>query len=432
MQVEIPHLYTNQKGHNSKHTMNVIVASSPPRSPPSPAPKSLAKPVRPLRRKRHSRPDDPMQTASDKDKLLTTTRQVYVIVVVHQSWAHHSATAVSVTDPSGKRTITLLEDTDNATQGAFKMIKRIVAIHEAEKTTKPHLQDVVIATTNERVMQIIEGLRRPFKPWEHAAVRWPVTAWQVSSRLEAIEDAWSHADQEVARRHAVLASAEKQAKKAAREAKKKKTKSKSKSTKKSKRKIHPVSPPPSPEAPKPKAKNKRQRKLERQEARRVEFEGEMKSWHPEDIVVFTDGGARPTNPGPTGSGAVVISVADVRNGDWGKAQKHKKAGGQGTNNTAELNAILLAATVLSEAGDTHRGQKVHIVTDSLYSERVVTGKAKVVTTNLELIKTVRDALGELHLPPLSMKVVIHVCPGHTGVPGNEMADALATASALEN
>ena len=125
------------------------------------------------------------------------------------------------------------------------------------------------------------------------------------------------------------------------------------------------------------------------------------------IHVYADG-ACSGNPGPAGLGVVVL--------DTESRIELSEYIGQGTNNIAELTAILRA---LGELADSERPMVIH--TDSSYSIGVLQKgwKAK---ANKELIADLREVLkarGGVRL--------VYV-PGHAGVTWNERADALARAA----
>lgn len=123
-----------------------------------------------------------------------------------------------------------------------------------------------------------------------------------------------------------------------------------------------------------------------------------------EVLVYADG-ACSGNPGPAGLG-VVLRFDDQL---WELSEYL----GVGTNNIAELTAILRAAEKVED-----RSRPVRIHTDSKYSIGVLAQgwKAK---ANRDLVQRVKGALAELDDVEL-----IHV-PGHAGVPLNELADALA-------
>lgn len=124
----------------------------------------------------------------------------------------------------------------------------------------------------------------------------------------------------------------------------------------------------------------------------------------DEVLVYADG-ACSGNPGPAGLG-VVMRFDD-------EAWELSEFLGVGTNNIAELTAILRA---LQRVQDRSRPVRIH--TDSKYSIGVLTQgwKAK---ANRELVGEVKEALARIDDVTL-----IHV-RGHAGVPLNELADALA-------
>lgn len=128
-------------------------------------------------------------------------------------------------------------------------------------------------------------------------------------------------------------------------------------------------------------------------------------------VAFTDGGCR-GNPGPAGSG-VRLELPD------GRVAEASRSLGRGTNNIAELTAIDMALELLDEAGVPADGPVV-LFSDSSYARGVLTQgwKAK---KNVELIVGLRERLAAR--PGVELQWVA----GHSGIPGNERADALASA-----
>ena len=119
---------------------------------------------------------------------------------------------------------------------------------------------------------------------------------------------------------------------------------------------------------------------------------------------FTDG-ACSGNPGPAGSGVVLVEPG-------GKLHEGLEYLGEGTNNVAELTAILRALEwIPAEAG------AIVVHTDSQYAIGVLQKgwKAK---ANPELVARTKRVVQErgAHL---------RYVPGHEGVPLNERADELA-------
>ncbi len=122
-------------------------------------------------------------------------------------------------------------------------------------------------------------------------------------------------------------------------------------------------------------------------------------------IAYTDG-ACSGNPGPAGSGMVVIAPG-------GKIHEGFEYLGHATNNVAELTAVLRGAECIPADATT-----AAVMTDSKYAIGVLTKgwKAKV---NQELIARIRQVLaGRRQLR------LVYV-PGHSGVPMNERADELA-------
>ncbi len=120
-------------------------------------------------------------------------------------------------------------------------------------------------------------------------------------------------------------------------------------------------------------------------------------------IAYTDG-ACTGNPGPAGSGTIVIAPS-------GKIAESYAYLGEGTNNVAELTAIEKALE------RTPREESLVLHTDSQYAIGVLTKgwKAK---ANTDLIARIRKALH-------GRRVRFVYVPGHAGVPMNERADELA-------
>jgi len=126
---------------------------------------------------------------------------------------------------------------------------------------------------------------------------------------------------------------------------------------------------------------------------------------PKDAFTVYADGACSGNPGPAGLGIVIVAPD-------GKIAEGYEYLGVGTNNVAELTAILRAAEIVPDAA----AAVVH--TDSQYAIGVLSKgwKAK---ANQELVAGVKSALGKR----TGWRLVY--VPGHAGVPLNERADELA-------
>ncbi|MEX1365534.1 MAG: ribonuclease H [Nannocystaceae bacterium] len=127
----------------------------------------------------------------------------------------------------------------------------------------------------------------------------------------------------------------------------------------------------------------------------------------ETIIVYTDG-ACSGNPGPAGIGVFVQRPTQT--------VEISEFLGSGTNNIAELTAILRGLQALREED---QDRLVHLYTDSGWSLGVLIGgwKAK---ANLSLIEEIRAEMKRF--PRLELLKV----KGHAGNDGNEEADRLAT------
>ena len=129
------------------------------------------------------------------------------------------------------------------------------------------------------------------------------------------------------------------------------------------------------------------------------------------IVVYTDGACH-GNPGPMGIGVVILDRKDRR--------EISEYLGQGTNNIAELTAILRALEAIPD-GDRTRPVLVH--SDSAYALGLL-GKGWKAKKNVELVEELRRAARDF--PRLRLVKVA----GHAGIPENERCDQLANAAVI--
>ncbi|MCL1125830.1 ribonuclease H family protein [Shewanella surugensis] len=142
-----------------------------------------------------------------------------------------------------------------------------------------------------------------------------------------------------------------------------------------------------------------------------------------DVILYTDGGCEP-NPGKAGSGVAMYHKTALTALYYGLYDAN------GTNNSAELNALYQALLLAKEAIDAK--QSVQILSDSQYSINCITQwatgwKAKGWKRqkagdikNLEIIKQAY-ALYESLKADLSIQ---HVA-AHIGIEGNELADRMS-------
>jgi ribonuclease HI len=131
---------------------------------------------------------------------------------------------------------------------------------------------------------------------------------------------------------------------------------------------------------------------------------------PENAIhVWTDGGCIP-NPGPAGIGVVVV--------DGTARRELSEFLGMGTNNIAELTAILRGLEVAQEIG---HDRPIIIYSDSQYAIGLLTQNWKP-KANIELVARLRGLVRQF--PEVRFVKVA----AHTGIPLNERVDQLASAA----
>lgn len=137
------------------------------------------------------------------------------------------------------------------------------------------------------------------------------------------------------------------------------------------------------------------------------------------ITIHTDGGCSP-NPGPGGWGAVIQHVD-------GHSEELSGASEQTTNNQMELTAAIEALKALAKPS------RVEIVTDSTYLKKGITTWIKSWRKRDWLTKNREPVKNQELWQALDREIARHVVTwkwvkGHSGDPGNERADALASAA----
>jgi ribonuclease HI len=139
------------------------------------------------------------------------------------------------------------------------------------------------------------------------------------------------------------------------------------------------------------------------------------------LKIYCDG-ACSGNPGEAGSGLAIYEGKEFPTLIYGDYEE------EGTNNTAELNALFKALTISSNV---NCESIIEICSDSKYSIDCVTNwaygwkskgwkKKGGEIKNLEIIKQAHELFEEL-----KNKITITHVKGHAGVEGNELADRMA-------
>lgn len=130
--------------------------------------------------------------------------------------------------------------------------------------------------------------------------------------------------------------------------------------------------------------------------------------------IYTDG-ANTWTYGDKGHAGIGVYVEQSEMfGDTNKGLEISRYIGIQTNNVAELMAIRIALIIAAEIDE-----PVIIYSDSAYAIGILTNKTWVPKKNIHLVKEIRAMLDKL--PLITFKKV----KGHSGVPGNEIADRLA-------
>ena len=140
-----------------------------------------------------------------------------------------------------------------------------------------------------------------------------------------------------------------------------------------------------------------------------------------DVVIYCDGGCDP-NPGKAGSGVAVYQNDQLIQLWYGVFNPN------GTNNTAELNALFYSLQLAQHA--TKQGLSAQVLCDSMYSIQCLrdwaagwekngwkkkTGEIK----NLDIIKPAYALYNEI-----KDKVLLSHVKAHAGTEGNELADRM--------
>lgn len=150
------------------------------------------------------------------------------------------------------------------------------------------------------------------------------------------------------------------------------------------------------------------------------------------VTIFTDGASR-GNPGPGGWGAVIFVSQKTSSSQQKPVGVVKELGGgeaKTTNNRMEMSAVIGALEYVHAQGV----KKVHVLTDSSYVMKGATlwirgwkqsswqTKAKTDVANKDLWQKMDELL-------VKVNIGWKLLPGHSGIPGNERADEIATAFA---
>jgi ribonuclease HI len=156
------------------------------------------------------------------------------------------------------------------------------------------------------------------------------------------------------------------------------------------------------------------RTTEQKSAAQKDVRAYLEGLSSETIRCFTDGSCV-GNPGPCGTGVYIQLPA--------KEIKHYRYLGEGTNNKAELSAVLDAMQLLESEG-IDKETPVVVCTDSTYVVGILTQNWKA-KANKEIISPLRAAVKQWN------NITIRWVAGHADIPENDEADRLANLAIAE-
>lgn len=143
-----------------------------------------------------------------------------------------------------------------------------------------------------------------------------------------------------------------------------------------------------------------------------------------EIIIFTDGSSR-GNPGPGGWGTIVSWDEKVT--ELGGGEKHT------TNNRMELSAAIAGLSFVRDLGFAY---SVDVRADSSYVINGITkwvagwerngwnNSKKEEVLNRDLWEELAEVVSDIKMG--GSKILWRYTPGHSGIPGNERADVIAT------